>query len=1475
MVAAEEALGICEAYCSATDACSACSSNCDDSICYWNAIPQCDELVGWDGWIMGDVSLKKAGCGQYVTCLNCDDQINPSPTAFANPSVCQDCPAGKWTSYAGYENSGPCKDCPAGQFGSMSDTWSCLEQCSSCPAGKYSSSSGSATCSACPSGQYGTQAGQTACQGCPAGQFSALSSGCYQTCDDVPCGDCYTGCAGSSNGCTTGSRNDCPCNQERTSCGNALCDGLTSCTACPAGQFQSSGGSSSCTSCPVDTYAPSNGWASGDTSCKSCAGGGTTNGKTGQGSCTPPKPAAPTITCNTLRTPELVGSSPYPYSTREEAQAACVAAGKGSLCSKQEVVANAKSLCRAGWVLDGNGYWMAKAQPNCGSAGWNDWGTGKADAYCCKNPAQSGTIYIDVGPSDGTTNGAIPMSFEVTVALAGSSSTTYSAPISPCTSSCDVAPCENSRWTSRNNCPCNKDGTSCDGQSGFSRLCAAGKNVVSVTVPQLSADALNLQYTAAVVATNANGDSLASAASASCSFDAVPGVAANTGVAQYVMDQQLKAHNEALVGIVELGSFVEMNNSRAMPSGPGSNGAPFTPQSCVAACTQDGVGYTYAALQADAQCFCSNDWVEATRYGEHADCYPATTISTRPHRGITAGVLPPCNAIYARKSALPAGQAALANRTAAEATLEGLLGVMDQVSATLRSPWQASTQALLSKANLTLHNLRNGLDIFGRGQHFVAPTEWESYDAWTSERVNALNLAIIAANLSIAVDQLTEAQVQVQLNSAEQNLRDLQQARAEEFDELTADTALLQALSVQYTSARAKVVFDYALIAQQLPSFSTNNKNQISALKAKIKAQQKYDKKMAWVKDILDVVEAVVGIAMAVCTGGASIMSAAGALGGAVDAAEAAAGASTTVEDLYAAAKDTITIVKDGYHLCKSVADDVQQAQRSWVPPGGDYNDPKIIEWTKQVNTLIQRNKDIGDLLELADIVNSVDNSISACMDAFNCSQSLAQTLPSLSLLQQDSGALQLAGESFVSDFQGSAQGTQVTLDVNAYVDAIHNQIDTIKDWFHAHSQMQFAISRYDIGTSRVNAAQQAVADFKQDQSQQHAVLYTTRAAFVHRRTELWSKVLDAWAKESRQYAYHTSTDVDYSPDVFNVYSTSRLGALTSARGQLQHKGTTADFSGSGPNGPWYMAWERIDFVRSRSNRATFDRLIQNGSATFVVPFPKNTSTRAYSVRFAQVRAYLVGNATAGQAETKLELKQLGRTSAYDSSFRRFDYTFTPPSLTAAYLENYGSGGEQVLPQYGVHLSPYGPWEVIILVPAAREQLGSVDKVVFCFELERPSPFNSPLPLFNAFGQKGLNTGPASDPIGDIGNPSARVAAAKQTWCPNNCNGNGVCSAITGACACDTPWHGSDCLENNVTLVPTPAPTPVPPTPAPLVDATAAPAQCALSKCSTQATACLVDTECEGKMACALACTTETCITKCAGTLSSAATLGL
>lgn len=81
------------------------------------------------------------------------------------------------------------------------------------------------------------------------------------------------------------------------------------------------------------------------------------------------------------------GSSSYIYTTRDEAAAACGAAGYPRLCRKEELAGF--EHCAYGWTSDWEGYWMSSAIKGCGNAGFNPTGnatrTGPAGAYCCSD----------------------------------------------------------------------------------------------------------------------------------------------------------------------------------------------------------------------------------------------------------------------------------------------------------------------------------------------------------------------------------------------------------------------------------------------------------------------------------------------------------------------------------------------------------------------------------------------------------------------------------------------------------------------------------------------------------------------------------------------------------------------------------------------------------------------------------------------------------------------------------------------------------------------------------------------------------------------------------------------------------------------------------------------------------------------------------------------------------------------------------
>ena len=83
------------------------------------------------------------------------------------------------------------------------------------------------------------------------------------------------------------------------------------------------------------------------------------------------------------------GANKYIYATRAAAAAACanashVASAPAMVLCKASQLTN-HSMCEAGWLADGEGYWMAKATAGRGGAGFSSW-SGPAGAYCCPPP---------------------------------------------------------------------------------------------------------------------------------------------------------------------------------------------------------------------------------------------------------------------------------------------------------------------------------------------------------------------------------------------------------------------------------------------------------------------------------------------------------------------------------------------------------------------------------------------------------------------------------------------------------------------------------------------------------------------------------------------------------------------------------------------------------------------------------------------------------------------------------------------------------------------------------------------------------------------------------------------------------------------------------------------------------------------------------------------------------------------------------
>eukprot|EP00937_MAST-01D_sp_MAST-1D-sp2_P002066 g2066.t1 len=672
----------------------------------------------------------------------------------------------------------------------------------------------------------------------------------------------------------------------------------------------------------------------------------------------------------------------------------------------------------------------------------------------------------------------------------------------------------------------------------------------------------------------------------------------------------------------------------------------------------------------------------------------------------------------------------------------------------------------MDSANQTLNEMRNGLSIFGREQNFVEPTVWEVFDQRTQESVTELNFGNMKEILKPPAqddDALTQ-----QIEQAKEQIPVMEQRREALIGKLGQDVRALESLTSQYIGIRTACQNEYALIASQLPAFSQQNVAQISKLKDEISAQQSHDKRWAIFKDILVGLEVVVSIAAAVYTGGASLLSDLGGIGSDLGMVQAAAGAGQTLEALGGLTVDVANAINDGAQIGKSIADAISQGEAAWVPPGGDYNDPKIKQWTAQVNALRQRNKDLEDLRRLAQIVNLVDGRISECfLTSGGCSETLSEELPQLTLLQQDADALQLVMQSFISSFKGSPQGPQVKLDIDSYVGTIHSQILTIKALFLAHSEVQFTNTTYTLGNTRIELAREALANATAAQGVEKRRLFVSgQAAYRHWQTELWSNALLSWASEQRQYGFQNVESSTYEPGIYSEYSDTRLDKLQDAQKALQNKGTTANFDPG-----WQQYWDRMDFVLGDHSKATFAQLLHNRSATFVIPFPSDVSTSAYNVRFDQVRAYLVG-ATKQPDQTAIELKQLGRTSVYNSSFARFDYTFScNATFEFAYSSTYEASSTQLLPDYGVHWSPYGPWQVTIKDGVPLDQFAGVNKVVFAFSLRSVQPMDrwQNDTYLTAFGRTGTVNGipikGGSQPISGRDDAEDRIRQADLTCC--------------------------------------------------------------------------------------------------------------
>ena len=122
--------------------------------------------------------------------------------------------------------------CPPGQYNNRTGRG----ECDLCPAGTYSepSANGTLSCTACPAGMHSSTPGASMCQYCPAGHYN----------NETELAECEL----------------CPPGTEAAD----AAEQRTGCTACPLGQYSTSG---TCESCPRSTYS----LLSGSTQCESCA----------------------------------------------------------------------------------------------------------------------------------------------------------------------------------------------------------------------------------------------------------------------------------------------------------------------------------------------------------------------------------------------------------------------------------------------------------------------------------------------------------------------------------------------------------------------------------------------------------------------------------------------------------------------------------------------------------------------------------------------------------------------------------------------------------------------------------------------------------------------------------------------------------------------------------------------------------------------------------------------------------------------------------------------------------------------------------------------------------------------------------------------------------------------------------------------------------------------------------------------------
>ena len=131
------------------------------------------------------------------------------------------------------EGAGCCSSCPAGSFTTVDNTTACIKCSKNCPSGHFGNKDG--LCALCPAGRYKQLAGLGCCVVCPAGEESSVDR---KAC--TPAGGCPTGFYKSREACKS-------CSAGKYS---SIFHGLSFCSFCPPGKYQSFGASTSCNQCP-------------------------------------------------------------------------------------------------------------------------------------------------------------------------------------------------------------------------------------------------------------------------------------------------------------------------------------------------------------------------------------------------------------------------------------------------------------------------------------------------------------------------------------------------------------------------------------------------------------------------------------------------------------------------------------------------------------------------------------------------------------------------------------------------------------------------------------------------------------------------------------------------------------------------------------------------------------------------------------------------------------------------------------------------------------------------------------------------------------------------------------------------------------------------------------------------------------------------------------------------------------------------